>query len=259
VTEEAAIASLFQASLEQFVTLRKQLCSELKAAGNGEAAGRLAKLKRPTVSVWVVNQLWWHERAAFDALFTHARRIGSGDLSGAAEHRRVLAELREAARHLLKQAGHPVSDATLRRIATTLAALAAVGSFEPDPPGALQRDRDPPGFEALTLPVASKAEVQAVAAQTAAERAAAEQAAAEQAARAAAERAARLAAEEAERKRVESELAEARELLETRRARVDELAQQLELAERERASSRKIVAALEQRLAALPKQRPGAG
>ena len=253
MSEEAAIASLFQASLEQFVTLRKQLCSELKAAGNGEAAGRLAKLKRPTVSVWVVNQLWWHERDAFEALFTHARRMSSGDLSGAADHRRALAELREAARRVLQQAGHPASDATLRRIATTLAALAAAGSFEPDAPGALQRDRDPPGFEAFTLPLA-KVAARAAAEQTVAEQAAAEQAAAEQAARAAAERAERLAAEEAERKRVESELAEARELLETRRARVDEIAQQLEIAERERASSRKIVAGLEQRLAALRKQ-----
>ena len=52
---------------------------------------------------------------------------------------------------MLKDAGHGASDATLRRVATTLAAIAAAGSFAPDPPGALTADRDPPGFEALTI------------------------------------------------------------------------------------------------------------
>ncbi|HEY6723018.1 MAG TPA: hypothetical protein VI197_03275, partial [Polyangiaceae bacterium] len=69
MNEEAAMASLFRAPLDEFVALRKSLSAKLKAGGDSVAAARVAKLKRPTVSVWAVNQLWWNERAAFEALF----------------------------------------------------------------------------------------------------------------------------------------------------------------------------------------------
>lgn len=257
MVEEAAIATLFQASLEQFVTVRKQLAAELKAAGDPGAAARVAKLKRPTVSAWAVNQLWWQEREAFEALFANARRMSAGDLSVAVEHRRALGELREAARHVLTNAGHSANEATLRKIMTTLAALAALGGFAPDRAGALERDRDPPGFEALALPTANPgaasspsarmhdAATERVAAEAAREREAAARAAAD---RAAAERAERLAAE---RQRLETELAGARQLLATRLASVAELTERLETAERELGASRDAVARLEQSLAAL--------
>ena len=254
VVEETAIESLFRAPLEQFVALRKQLASELKSAGAAEAAKRFAKLKRPTVSVWAVNQLWWHERAAFDALFAEARRIGAGDLSGQSEHRRALGHLREAARRLLGAAGHPATEATLRRITTTLGSLAALGGFEPDRPGALTQDRDPPGFEALTLPLAaetSASQQRSLNSEAPAEPSAAELAAAreiaerEAAARRAAEQARRLALE---RSRIEAELAEARRLLETRRAAANVLARQLRIAEAELEASNVEVARLEQSL-----------
>jgi len=257
VVEETAIESLFRAPLAQFVELRKQLASELKAAGAAEAAKRLAKLKRPTVSVWAVNQLWWHEREAFEALLAEARRIGAGDLSGQSEHRRALGHLREAARRLLGDAGHPANEATLRRITTTLGSLAALGGFEPDRPGALMRDRDPPGFEALALPLSSeppaRAEpspgLEATREPSAAELAAAREIAErEAAAKRAAEQARRLAVE---RSRLEAELAEARRLLETRRMAATVLARQLRLAEAELESSSAEVAALEQSLEAL--------
>lgn len=263
VSEEAAITSLFRAALDEFVAVRKQLSSELKAAGDAEAAGRVAKLKRPTVSVWTVNQLWWQDREAFEALFASARRISAGDLSASAEHRRALAELREAARRVLTEAGHPASEATLRRILTTLTSLAALGGFDPDRPGTLQRDRDPPGFEALTLPLASAEAGPSPAAQTpdatparsAAEAAAEREAAARAAAtkKAEAEHAQRVAAE---RKRVETELTEARRRLERRRALVDDLAERLKAAESELESSRADVAQLEQSLAALRQAEP---
>lgn len=257
MVEETAIESLFRAPLEQFVELRKQLSSELKAAGAAEAAKRLAKLKRPTVSVWAVNQLWWHEREAFEALLAEARRISAGDLSQQSEHRRALGHLRDAARRLLGDAGHPATEATLRRIATTLASLAALGGFEPDPPGALTRDRDPPGFEALTLPLASQpaaSEERSERSEATAEPSAAELAAAreiaerEAAARRAAEQARRLAVE---RSRIEAELAEARRLLETRRVEANVQARRLRLAEAELQASNDEVARLEQSLEAL--------
>jgi len=143
-----AVASLFQVPLDQFVTERKQLAGELKAAGDKAGAARLAKLARPPVSAWAVNQLWWHARASFEALFETARRLRDGTLDAAA-HREALARLRVQATNILTDAGHGTTEATLRRVTLTLSALAAAGGWDPDLPGTLSADRDPPGFEAL--------------------------------------------------------------------------------------------------------------
>ena len=144
-----AVASLFQVPLDQFVTERKRLAGELKAGGDKDGAARLAKLARPPTSAWAVNQLWWHARASFEALFETARRLRDGTLDAAAAHREALAKLRVQAMNILTDAGHGTTEATLRRVTLTLSALAAAGGWDPDLPGALSADRDPPGFEAL--------------------------------------------------------------------------------------------------------------
>src|SRR5262249_51242230 len=64
-----------------------------------------------------------------------------------AEHRESIANLRGRAARILTDAGHGAPEATLRRVTTTLSALAATGSFDPDPPGALADDREPVGFD----------------------------------------------------------------------------------------------------------------
>jgi hypothetical protein len=75
-----------------------------------------------------------------------AERLRDADLSATAAHRKALGSLRERAASLLSGAGHAATEASLRRVTTTLAALAATGGFEPDDPGTLRFDRDPPGF-----------------------------------------------------------------------------------------------------------------
>src|SRR5262249_37785416 len=70
-----------------------------------------------------------------------------GDLGASAEHRESIANLRGRAARILTDAGHGAPEATLRRVTTTLSALAATGSFDPDPPGALAEDREPVGFD----------------------------------------------------------------------------------------------------------------
>jgi hypothetical protein len=144
-----AVASLFRSPLDQFVTERKRLAGELKAAGDKDGAARLAKLARPPLSAWVVDQLWWHARPAFDALFETARRLRDGQLDATPGHRDAIAKLRAEAARILTEAEHTATEPTLRRVTQTLSALAAAGSWDPDPPGALSADRDPPGFEAV--------------------------------------------------------------------------------------------------------------
>jgi hypothetical protein len=100
-----------------------------------------------------VNQLYWQDKKSFDALFKTAERLRDPDPSSdeTAAHRDVISTLRNHAATLLSDAGKSANESTLRRVTTTLSALAATGSFEPDPPGALKGDRDPPGFDLAGL------------------------------------------------------------------------------------------------------------
>jgi hypothetical protein len=150
-TYDDAVAELYQAPHASFIAERKRLAADLKAAGDRPAATKLGKLPRPPISAWAVNQLWWHARDAFDQLFETAQRLRGGDLGATTAHREAIAKLRARATAMLADAGHAATEATLRKVTTTLAALAATGGFEPDPPGALASDRDPPGFEAAGI------------------------------------------------------------------------------------------------------------
>jgi hypothetical protein len=146
---EQAVSALYQGPLESFVAERKRLAAELKGAGDKDGANRLSKLARPPISAWVVNQLYWRERDSFDELLASAAELRQGDLTATSAHREALATLRHRAAALLTEAGHGATEATLRKVTTTLSALAASGGFDPDPPGALSADREPPGFEAF--------------------------------------------------------------------------------------------------------------
>jgi hypothetical protein len=147
-----ALGELYRAPLASFVAERKRLANELKAKGDRTGARVISGRGRPPVSAWAVNQLWWNHRDAFEKLLATAARLRDGDLGGTAAHREALAGLRSLASEVLSQHGHGATEATLRRITTTLSAIAATGSFDPDPPGTLSEDRDPPGFEAAGIP-----------------------------------------------------------------------------------------------------------
>lgn len=152
MTYDEAVTALYQAPVEGFVTERKRLAAELKTAGDKSGATKLAKLGRPTLSAWTVNQLWWHARDAFDKLFEAAGQIRDGELGAQPAHREALATLRGRAARILTDGGHNANEGTLRRITTTLSALTASGSWSPDAPGSLAADRDPIGFDiALSL------------------------------------------------------------------------------------------------------------
>ena len=148
---DAALDELYQAPHGSFVDERKRLAAELKAAGDKTAAATLAKRARPAISAWVVNQLWWHARDAFESLLASAARLRDGDLGANAEHRASLTKLRARAAAMLGDAGHGATESTLRRVYQTIAAIAATGSWEPEAPGTLTGDRDPPGFDVAML------------------------------------------------------------------------------------------------------------
>lgn len=223
---DEATATLYRAPLSDFVAERKRLADELKAAGDKQGAVRLGKLARPPVSAWVVNQLWWREREAFERLLAAAARVKAGDRDASQAHRQALARLRDLAAQMLKDSGNAASETTQRRVVATLSALAANGGFAPDAPGMLSADRDPPGFEALGFgaPAAPpEAATPRVARPSHGEHRPRDEAAEDR-------------REEAERRRTEE--AERRRTEEAERRRAEEAERQRRLAERERLSER---------------------
>jgi hypothetical protein len=152
---------LFRLSLSEFTSARNALAASLKKDGNAEESERVKTLSKPPVSAWAVNQLYWKHRQAFDRLLTRgdefrkaqaAQLAGkSADLRAPLEARRgALSDLTKLATDILKESGHPASPDVMRRIMTTLEALATYGNHPEGPPiGRLTADVDPPGFEAL--------------------------------------------------------------------------------------------------------------
>lgn len=242
-TYDDAVAELYRAPHDQFVAERKRLASELTATGDKPAGAQLLKLRRPSVPAWAVNQLWWHAREPFQKLLDQAARLRDGDLDAAEAHRKALAALRTRAQKTLSDAGHPANEATLRRITTTLSALAAAGSFDPDPPGALSLEREPPGFDAFgstaafvstkpaTKPAKAPPPEDDDASETEANHAKTKAAQKAEAERLAQERAKQQAEMRAARKRVEASLRSVEDRIETHERKVQQLRHDLREAE----------------------------
>ena len=255
---DEAVAALYQAPHADFVGERKRLAGELKAAGDKAGATKLGKLVRPPISAWTVNQLWWHARAAFEALFESAEKLRGGDLGATGEHRDAIAKLRARAQQILAEAGHAATESTLRRVTTTLAALAATGGFDPDPEGALSADRDPPGFEAVGISAPAMVERHAKPAPTPKAAKPDRDEAAEEEKRAQAEAAAeRKKREQAEAKRlaelrgVETALSGAKSELERKQKELDRLEKAVEQARGTVEKAQAAVDELEAKLAEL--------
>ena len=250
VSYDLAVSALYRAPFESFVAERKRLAAELKAEGDKSGAAQFAKLVRPPISAWAVNQLWWCARETFDELFETAAELRRGELAASPAHRRVLARLGARAEQLLSEGGHRANDATLRRVTMTLAGLAARGSFDPDPPGALTKDRDPPGFDAVGTATSSEAPVEnepAVAAERTREAEAAEERKREAEAAEARKREAEAQAAE-RRAKLQAELDRAKAALVQREHERDHLEKQVAVAERELERARAAVAAVQAQL-----------
>ena len=246
-----ALQTLSRAPLANFVAERKRLTAELRAAGDEEGAKQVAQRRRPTSSAWTVNQLYWHARREFDALLAAAGGIRKGDLRQTSAYREALVDLRKRAAAILRDAGHAPTAATLGRVTGTLAAIAATGGFDPDPPGALAADREPPGFDAVEAASTAKHQQRPSEHRPAARRTAVSERARLAAARAE-ERARKLAETKArERHRLTAALDNAKAKVRTCERALSLLQKELPAAEAGVQEARDVVQDLERRLAAL--------
>jgi hypothetical protein len=128
---------LYGLPLDRFIPERGALAKELRADRQRDEAAEVAKLRKPSVAAWAVNQLVRTQSRQVKALFKAGDQLqraqadllaGKGDaakLRAATERERELVdELTAAARGLLSSEGHELTPATLERVSDTLHAAA---------------------------------------------------------------------------------------------------------------------------------------
>jgi hypothetical protein len=132
VTLDEALDELYGAPLDEFVAERKRLAQKLGGADGKE----LAKLKKPNVAAWVLNQLARRERRDVDLLLDAGHRLRqaqAGVLRGGEKEsfddaRRkesdALKRLTKAAERLLRDARGSASASALAQISESLRAAA---------------------------------------------------------------------------------------------------------------------------------------
>lgn len=128
---EAALNELYGAAPEDFVAERKRLSKELKTEGRADDADLVAKVRKPTVAAWALNQLARRSRREIDLLLDSGHRMRAAqagllrgearDMFEQAQHteRETIAQLVREAERLLGERGK-ASSTTLEQIAASL-------------------------------------------------------------------------------------------------------------------------------------------
>jgi hypothetical protein len=159
---EQAVDRLYGLPVAAFTSERNKLAARLRKEGDKEAAEEVTSLKKPTLAAWAANQLARTERMKIRALMETAEQLrktqakllegGSPQRLREADERfsKVTSDLRDAAGGLLRQAGHPASEALLDRVRQTLrAAVVNDSDRERLRRGRLVEELDPAGFGGL--------------------------------------------------------------------------------------------------------------
>jgi hypothetical protein len=130
------IDRLYALPLEEFTRERDELAKRLRKEGDGEAAGEVKALKKPSVAAWAVNQVRRDRpddvRSLFDVTEELHRVYAGLSAAGARERlteaadmqRDLIRSLVRCAEQLLEAAGHNASEQTLGKVADTLRAAA---------------------------------------------------------------------------------------------------------------------------------------
>jgi hypothetical protein len=161
-------ATLYSGSLSDFTGARAERAKQLRADGERELAAAVAKLPKPTVAAWAVDQVAHHYRRELEAFLAAGKAVrdaqakllrgrGSRDALEAAldEERRLVRSLAELARGLLADAGQKPTQATLDKARETLHAATLDEAIAADlAAGAIEKEQRASGFGAiLAMPV----------------------------------------------------------------------------------------------------------
>src|ERR671922_345069 len=158
MTAARALERLYAVPPKDFTRTRNSLAAELRKARDTDAASAIARLRRPSATLWAVNQLARHARASLERFLDAVDRLRRTQLSdprGAMEAMRAeraqLEALVARAEQALSEAGYSPSAEARRRIGDTLLGAAADRRHaEALAHGRLTEELQAPGFDALT-------------------------------------------------------------------------------------------------------------
>ena len=147
---EEELDRLYALPLNEFTAARDELAKRLRAEGERDLADQVKGLRKPTVAVWLVNQLAHEREVDVKRLLKAGEALGKAQASakGFAEARSdeqyALERLRSAAREA--GVGPQAAD---RAIQTLRAASLTEEGRDLLKRGRLTEELEPPGFEAL--------------------------------------------------------------------------------------------------------------
>jgi hypothetical protein len=157
---EDELDRLFGVELADFVGERTRLTRALRKEGRRAEAAQVQELRKPSLSVWTINQLARRRPKDLDLLLDAGHRLAvaqralltGGDQKAFEQARKdeqaALKRLVQAARSILAERA---STATVERVSSTLRAAAVSDDARPDlARGRLTQDVAPTGFEAFT-------------------------------------------------------------------------------------------------------------
>ena len=166
--DELSTAALMRGPLAGFTAARTAVVRELKQQGNHDLAAVIGALRKPSLTLWALNQAGVVAAAELDELRSVAgrlqatqRRLLEGDPSAASEIRTAQREHREALDVLTRRlgmavtaAGHPASPETVRRISEGLrrASLAGDETWMALRDGRLTTEPEPESFPVTDSP-----------------------------------------------------------------------------------------------------------
>ncbi|AKE89278.1 MULTISPECIES: hypothetical protein [Rhodococcus] len=146
----------------EFTAARSEHVARAREAGDRELAAAVGRLRKPTVSAWLVNMLVREKSEEVTALLGlgDALRSAQRQLSGSelrrlsTQRRRVIGALEKTAARLAAEHGRRASEAALREVGQTLhAALADADLAEQVRGGRLEAPLDYSGFGPVGLSV----------------------------------------------------------------------------------------------------------
>jgi hypothetical protein len=130
---EAVADELYGLPASEFTSARDRRAASSRQAGDRQLAGEIKKLRRPTASAWLTNQLVRQRRQEITALLELGSALRDAQTQLAADDLRRLSQqgqqmvtaLEQEARQLAVDRGMRVADDTLREVQETLHAALA--------------------------------------------------------------------------------------------------------------------------------------
>jgi hypothetical protein len=146
------IDELYKLPLDEFTKARNALAKSL----SGDAKKAVTSLVKPSLPMWIVNQLHWHDAATYKALIDASEKLRAAHRSALSRgnvdtrkpedlHKATVEKAFAQALALAKKRGVAVSDAARDAVRRTLAALPT-----DELAGRLTREPPPVGFSLLT-------------------------------------------------------------------------------------------------------------